>query len=60
MDPAVMAQALRDLPRQARPSETVVPGLLEGLINVNRLIGPWLDTTPRSDGEDTITAFRPA
>ena len=37
-----MADALRALPRQKRPSEIVVPGLLEGLINVNRLIEPWI------------------
>ena len=37
-DPAVMATALRQLPQQARPSGVVVPGLLDGLDNVNRLI----------------------
>jgi len=41
-DPAVMAAALRRLPSQHRPSEIVVPGLLEGLDNVNRLVAPWL------------------
>ncbi|MBH63483.1 MAG: hypothetical protein CL569_13770 [Alphaproteobacteria bacterium] len=60
MDPAEMAQALRELPRQPRPSESVVPGLLEGLINVNRLIGPWLTQPATSRAEDTVTAFRPA
>ena len=60
MDPSRMAQALRDLPRQPRPSESIVPGLLEGLINVNRLIGPWLDQAQPSQDEDTVTAFRPA
>ena len=25
-----------------RPSEVIVPGLLEGLDNVNRLAAPWL------------------
>jgi predicted glycosyltransferase len=42
-DPAVMAAALRALPRQNRPSEIVVPGLLEGLRNVSRLVAPWLE-----------------
>lgn len=37
-DPAVMATALRHLPQQARPSKVVVPGLLDGLANVNRLV----------------------
>jgi predicted glycosyltransferase len=41
-DPAVMAAALRALPRQHRPSEVVVPGLLEGLTNVSRLVAPWI------------------
>ncbi len=36
-DPAVMATALRHLPQQARPSDVVVPGLLDGLESVNRL-----------------------
>ena len=44
-DAQAMATALRALPRQRRPSEVVVPGLLEGLVNVNRLIEPWI--TPR-------------
>jgi predicted glycosyltransferase len=41
-DPAVMAAALRALPRQNRPSDVVVPGLLEGLKNVSRLAAPWI------------------
>jgi len=43
-DPAVMAAALRSLPRQNRPSEVVVPGLLEGLQNVSRLVAPWIES----------------
>jgi hypothetical protein len=42
-DPAVMAAALRALPRQSLPSEIVVPGLLEGLKNVSRLVAPWIE-----------------
>jgi predicted glycosyltransferase len=42
-DPAVMAAALRRLPRQNLPSEVVVPGLLEGLKNVSRLVEPWIE-----------------
>jgi hypothetical protein len=38
-----MAAALRALPRQNRPSEVVVPGLLEGLTNVSRRVAPWLE-----------------
>ncbi len=36
-DAATMATALRQLPQQGRPSDVVVPGLLDGLENVNRL-----------------------
>jgi predicted glycosyltransferase len=42
-EPEVMAAALRNLPRQRRPSEVVVPGLLEGLPNVSRLVAPWIE-----------------
>jgi predicted glycosyltransferase len=41
-DPAVMAAALRALPWQRRPSEALVPGMLEGLDNVSRLVEPWI------------------
>jgi len=41
-DPAMMASALRMMPQQKRPREIVIPGLLEGLSNVNRLAKPWL------------------
>jgi len=36
-DAETMAAALCRLPRQRKPSEIVVPGLLDGLANVNRL-----------------------
>ena len=42
-DGALMAAALRRLPRQNLPSEIVVPGLLEGLQNVSRLVAPWVE-----------------
>jgi len=41
-NPEVMAEALRELPKQRLPSEVVIPGLLEGLDNVHRLVSPWL------------------
>ena len=53
-DPAVMAAALRALPRQNRPSEVVVPGLLEGLTNVSRLVAPWIA------GDESEAALAPA
>ncbi|MDX1514499.1 MAG: hypothetical protein R3174_12240 [Gammaproteobacteria bacterium] len=42
----LMARALRELPIQPLPSEVVVPGLLEGLDNVQRLVDRWLDVRP--------------
>ncbi len=54
-DPAVMAAALRALPRQHRPSEVVVPGLLEGLPNVSRLVAPWIEPAEEPVAERAIT-----
>ena len=48
--PAKMAAALRAMPKQNLPSEVVVPGLLEGLFNVNRLMTPWLYRAAEPDG----------
>jgi predicted glycosyltransferase len=46
-DPRLMATALRHLPQQARPSETIIPGLLDGLENVNRLVARRIEGTLR-------------
>ncbi len=40
----VMATAIRHLPQQARPSDVIVPGLLDGLDNVNRIAGRALES----------------
>ena len=42
LEGATMRRALLELPNQNPPSDVVVPGLLEGLKNVNRLVAPWL------------------
>ena len=42
-DPVRMAAALLQLTQQAPPSAVVVPGLLDGMPNVNKLAGKWLD-----------------
>jgi predicted glycosyltransferase len=52
LDPATMAKALRELPYQNRPSDIVVPGLLEGLDNVNRLVEPWLTEPSLADEKE--------
>jgi len=41
-DAHVMATALRNLPQQSRPSDVVVPGLLDGPENLMRLANYWL------------------
>ncbi len=41
--PETMAIALRNLPTQPLPSDVVVPGLLEGLDNIQKLVDRWLD-----------------
>ena len=42
--PEVMAEALRTLPSQPPPSTDVIAGLLDGFVNVNRLVEPRLAT----------------
>ncbi|MFO1079809.1 MAG: glycosyltransferase [Reyranellaceae bacterium] len=46
-DPHAMATALRHLPQQGLPSDVVVPGLLDGLPNVWRLVAKQLAHPPR-------------
>ena len=53
-DPEVMAEALRALPRQALPSSVVVPGLLEGLPNVAKLVAPWIQR-PEDEVDNVVT-----
>ena len=48
--PEVMAAALRRLPDQVPPSKKFIPGLLDGFLNVNRMVEPRLTTRP-SDAE---------
>ena len=42
-NPEIMAKALRQLPRQSKPSKNFIPGLLDGFLNVNRMVAPRLD-----------------
>ena len=58
-DPETMAAALRALPRRNLPSEVVVPGLLEGLENVARLVAPWIERSEDvAKGADQIVPRR--
>ena len=45
--PSVMAEALRALPAQSRPSEVRIPGMLDGLSTINRLVDGWLSECDR-------------
>jgi predicted glycosyltransferase len=47
-DPAEMAQAIRGLQDQRKPSEAFVPGLLDGLSRIQAMTKPWLDAARRS------------
>lgn len=46
-DARAMATALRHLPQQPLPSEIVVPGLMDGLDNVDRLTRRWIERPRR-------------
>jgi predicted glycosyltransferase len=61
-DAEIMGKALRELPYQNRPRDVIVPGLLEGLDNVNRLVEPWLSepTMAREAGSKQAVAKAPA
>jgi predicted glycosyltransferase len=54
LEPKKMAAAIRALPQQKCPSDVVVPGLLEGLENVNRLIQPWVSDVAQAANDDQI------
>ncbi|MDP6343487.1 MAG: hypothetical protein QF578_02865 [Alphaproteobacteria bacterium] len=59
-DAGAMAKALRELPYQNRPKDVIVPGLLEGLDNVNRAVERWLtEPLPRETaGERAVKPAR--
>ena len=41
-DASIMARALRQLPEQPLPSMNMLPGMFDGLANVQRLAGEWV------------------
>ena len=43
-DPKLMATHLRGLAAQPRPSDVRLPGLLDGLSNINAMVDTWLST----------------
>ena len=59
-DPHAMATALRQLPQQGLPSDVVVPGLLDGLPNVWRLVAKQLAHPHRGPAPLEAIWSRPA
>jgi predicted glycosyltransferase len=61
-DPQVMATALRHLPQQRAPRDAIVPGLLDGLPNVIKLVSRALANPHRGPAsiEPTATLDAPA
>jgi hypothetical protein len=55
-----MATALRHLPQQNPPSDIVVPGLLDGLNNVNTLTRHMLERRPKSAQPEIASARQQA
>jgi predicted glycosyltransferase len=53
-DPVRMAAALLQLTQQAPPSAVVVPGLLDGMSNVNKLARKWLDRGRHARFDDRL------
>ncbi len=56
-DPMEMARAIHALQTQPRPSEAIVPGLLDGLDRIQAITKPWLEAARRNgDGRVGVAA----
>ncbi|PSC04711.1 hypothetical protein SLNSH_12695 [Alsobacter soli] len=42
-DPLEMARAIRELRTRPRPSQAVIPGLLDGLVKIGAMTKPWFE-----------------
>ncbi len=56
-DAAAMAAALRALPSQPRPSLVAPPGLLDGLVTINRLAERWLGPSAAEPQRRAVAAY---
>jgi predicted glycosyltransferase len=56
--PEVMATAIRQLMQQGRPSNVILPGLLDGLENVNRLVKMHLAEGRHAKHKTSVTRQR--
>lgn len=56
-DPMDMARAIHALQAQPKPSEAIIPGLLDGLDRIQAITKPWLEAARRSgDGRVGVAA----
>jgi len=53
-DPAVMASAIRHLQFQQRPSSVHIPGLLDGLSEINAVFDGWFSNAPEPEPKLTL------
>ena len=56
-DTCSMITALRQLPQQRPPSDIVLPGLLDGLPNISRLVGRHLEKNRSNQEAIDISAL---
>ncbi|WP_254742243.1 glycosyltransferase family protein [Alsobacter ponti] len=49
-DPLSMARAIHALQGQKRPSQAIIPGLLDGLTRIQAITKPWLEAARQNDG----------
>jgi predicted glycosyltransferase len=57
-DPIRMAEAIRALPQQPKPSHVHIPGLLDGLSAVNSLVDQYLGNPPARLQESRLSVVR--
>ena len=55
-DPMDMAKALKRLPRQKKPSQVTIPGLLDGLTKIKEFAAPWLPPKIKSKKDENTEA----
>jgi hypothetical protein len=46
-DPAEMVRAIKALVNQPKPSEAIIPGLLDGLDKIEAITKPWMEAARR-------------
>jgi len=57
-DAAVMADAIRALPSQNKPFDSLLPGMLDGFDSISELVGRRMEGGSRANGERLRTSLR--